>query len=129
MSKERKTLKILSLILWVASLMLAGGCIHGIIKAPTPFLIAYEIVVALLGFYTGWLGVQGANTPSKVGAHPKFSIVIMVFNLLFVLGVNFNYIQASNHGPHMVANISIFMFVVSLLSCIYAKKVSEQVTL
>ena len=129
MSKERKTLKILSLIMWVLSLVFVVGAIHGAIKAMQPLLFSYALVMGLVGFYTGWQGIQGANTPSKVGAQPKYNIVIAIASVIWSAMFYTNHIEALNHGPQMITYISIVMFVVAVLSCMYGKKVSEQVTL
>ena len=129
MSKERKTLKILSLVMWVISLLMLVGCIHGAVASPQPLLIAYGLVLSLFGFYTGWLGIKGANTPSVVGAQPKCCIVIMIVCVLWVVAVTMGWVVSETHGPKMLEYLSILMFVDAILGCSFGKKVSEQVSL
>lgn len=129
MSKERKTLKILSLVMWLLSLIVLIGGIHGAVASPEPLLIAYSLVLSVFCFYTGWLGIKGANTPSAVGAYPKCCIVIAIVCILWFIAVAMGWIESDSHGPMMLKYLSLAMFVDAALGCSYGKKVSEQVSL
>ena len=128
MSKERKTLKIFSLMLWVLSVVMIGASIHGLTKGILGVALTL-LATGIAGLFIGKMGIVGANTPSKVTTLPNvgmwLGIIVGVWDVLIIL----EYIPTPPH-PHVMATILFSIAVVIFFAMSYfAKRVSEQVSL
>ena len=128
MSKERKTLKVLSLLFWVLSVVMIGASIHGFTKGIVWIALSL-LIVGIAGLFYGKKGIVGANTPSKVNLLPTMSvwlgIVVVVWTVLVAIG----FVPAPPH-PKMMSTILLSIAAIILFMMSYfAKRVSEQVSL
>ncbi len=128
MSKERKTLKILSLLFWVVSIVMIASAIHGFMKGVVGISLSM-LVIGIAGLFYGWMGIQGANTPSKINTLPVMSLALGVIDVIWLSLIAINFIPAETHVR--VVSLVIFGIVALILFALntYAKRVAEQVSL
>ncbi len=128
MSKERKSLKITSLLFWVLSLVLIAGSIHGFVKGVVGISLSMT-VIGVAGLFYGKKGIVGANTPSKVGSLPAMSFWLGIIVAVWLVLISVGFIPA---GPHtQIVSIVLFGATAVILFAMYhfAKQVAEQVSL
>ncbi len=128
MSKERKSLKVMSLMFWVLSLVMIAGSIHGFVKGVIGISLSM-FVIGFAGLFYGKKGIVGANTPSKVGALPSMSLWLGIIVVVWAVLIGVGFIPA---GPHtQMVSLILFGLVALVLFAMnyFAKKVAEQVSL
>ncbi len=128
MSKERKTLKIFSLMLWVLCIVMIGAAIHGFTKGIVGVALSL-LVVGVAGLFYGKRGIIGANTPSKVGNLPAMSLGLGVITVVWLIAISMEFIPTPPH-PRMMSLILFGLFALVMFAIRYfAQRVSEQVSL
>lgn len=125
MSSERKFLKIISFVCFVAAIVCAVFGVIELVDCASDFdvtsLLAglLAIVAAVAGVLQTVYGIQGANTPRKAGKAKTWGwITLVVAAVDTVLGF-----VASSWG---VAILALILAVCGLLGGIYAGKVIKQ---
>ncbi len=128
MSKERKTLKVFSLMFWVLSVVMIGASIHGFTKGIVGVALSL-LVVGIAGLFYGKMGIVGANTPSKVKSLPTLSFWLGIIVVVWLILIAIGYIPTPPH-PQMMASILFGLAAIILFGMShFAKRVSEQVSL
>ncbi len=128
MSKERKTLKVLSLLLWVLSVVMIGASIHGFTKGIVGVALSL-LVVGIAGLFYGKKGIVGANTPSKVNLLPTMSVWLGIIVVVWLVLVAIGFVPTPPH-PRMMATILFVIAAIILFAMShFSKRVSEQVSL
>lgn len=131
MSKERKILKIVSLVLlaWgIIQLVLIITRLVGGLNSLTPqTLLGCHVLSALASFVVGWEGIQGANKPSVSFIAVRNSIIILL--IYIVLLIAWGILLAPELSPFVnaaVVSFAAITILALLVAHICARKVRAQ---
>ena len=129
MSKEGKTLKVVSLLLLVLSLVVLGACVHEALTAVGILVLILTLLLGIMGLVAGWGGIQGANKPSVAASNKVKAIILMVVAVVIPVLMQAGAMRLDVHGLQSLGILAVLAFIAGLLEYIYSNKVSEQVSL
>ncbi|MBQ9057941.1 MAG: hypothetical protein IJ125_02025 [Atopobiaceae bacterium] len=131
MSKERKTLKIVSLVLlaWgiIQVVMAIVRIVGGLDSVTSKTMLGTYAVCALASFFTGWAGIQGSNKPSASPVVVRNSAIVIA--LIVIALVLWGLFLARDLTPFVnaaVVSFAAITFVALVASHVFARKVRAQ---